>query len=506
MAKTVTTQQMRRIEAAAVKEGLRYARLMENAGVAAARHIRDRFSVKGANVVVLCGRGNNGGDGFVIARKLYEEGAAVTVVLTAGKPVTEEATDMLALLDLQHITLLSLLEQSFLVTAALEKADVVVDAVYGIGFHGTLADPIASLFDRINQRHLPVVAVDIPSGLHGDSGVADPHTLLATITVTFTALKQGMATETAQPFCGQIQILSIGIEPRLVEESYFIKTDPEEVLAQLPTRPLDAHKGSMGHILSLCGQYGMAGAAYFAAKAALRCGAGLVTAALPQSIYPIVAGMLPEAVYLPLPESDGHITSLALATLLPRLPQYQAIVIGCGLGQSEEVRLVIEALLERATCPIILDADGINVMAPHIDKLKAAKAPLILTPHPGEMARLCSQSVEDIQANREAIAAEWAAKLGSVLVLKGHRTVIASPSEEIAVNETGNPGMATGGSGDVLAGVIAALAARGLSADIAARYGVCLHGLAGDNAAKRLSMTGLLPSDLLEELPRLFRD
>lgn len=504
MTKTVTTEQMRRIEAAAVKEGIRYARLMENAGAAAARYIRDRFSVKGARAVILCGRGNNGGDGFVIARKLYEAGSAVTVVLTDGKPTTEEASEMFSLLDTREITLLALTDQRDRVNAALDKADFAVDAVYGIGFHGTLPEPIATLFDRINRRQLPVVAVDVPSGLNGDTGIADPHTLIATVTVTFTAIKQGMASDAAAPLCGQIQLLSIGIEPRLVEESFFTLIDPKEELARVPVRAADAHKGSCGHVLSLCGQYGMAGAAFFAAKAALRCGAGLVTAALPQSIYPIVTTMLPEAVYLPLPEHEGHIALPSRARLREQLPRCQAVVIGCGLGVSEEAWQVVADLITHAKCPVVLDADGINMLSLHIDILKTAHAPLVLTPHPGEMARLCGCSVAEVQENRETIAAQWAQKLGVVLVLKGHRTVVATPKGEIAVNTTGNPGMATGGSGDVLAGMIASLIAQGLSPDAAARCGVCLHGLAGDRAAARLSMNGLLPSDLLEELPHLF--
>ena len=276
---------------------------------------------------------------------------------------------------------------------------------------------------------------------------------------------------------------------------------PSFVKQNFPSRAADSHKGTYGTLLSVCGSYGMAGAAVLAARAAGRCGTGLVIAALPESIYPIAAAQLPEVVFAPLAESSaaGHLRALA-----PSLKKVTALLIGCGLGDSAATRELVEGLFQQATCPIVLDADGINAAARHISIVETAHPPLVLTPHPKELARLLSCSVEQIQANRENAVLTAAKRFNAVVVLKGHRTVIADPNGSVAINETGNPGMAVAGSGDVLAGMIAGLLAQGLSPLEAARCGVYLHGAAGDNAAKRLSQHAMLPTDILDELGALF--
>ena len=265
-------------------------------------------------------------------------------------------------------------------------------------------------------------------------------------------------------------------------------------------RAADSHKGTYGTVLSVCGSYGMAGAAVLAAKAALRSGVGLVAAAVPESIYPIVAVQVPEAVFVPYAEGGAHAAKL----LLPCARSADALLIGCGLGQTRDAAELTAALLDGATCPIVLDADGINLLARHISIVETIHAPLILTPHPAELSRLLGCSVVQIQSDRTAAAREAVQRTGAVVVLKGHHTVIAAPSGELWVNPTGNPGMAVGGSGDVLAGMIAALAAQGLSPEEAARCGVYLHGAAGDCAAARLSQHAMLPSDMIDELGGLF--
>lgn len=276
--------------------------------------------------------------------------------------------------------------------------------------------------------------------------------------------------------------------------------DQHELRRCFPPRQTDSHKGTYGALLSVCGSYGMAGAAVLAAKAALRCGTGLVVAAVPESIYPITAVSLPEAVFAPY--AKGGVK--AAVVLLPRLRKATALLCGCGLGQGREAEELAEALLCEAPCPIVLDADGINAAARHIHILETVHAPLILTPHPLELARLLACTVADIQNNREQVAKQAAQRYGATVVLKGHRTVVASPTGEVWVNATGNPGMAVGGSGDVLAGMIAGLLAQGLPPWDAARAGVYLHGAAGDAAAARLSQHAMLPSDMLDELGGLF--
>lgn len=276
---------------------------------------------------------------------------------------------------------------------------------------------------------------------------------------------------------------------------------PEFVKRCFPLRAADSHKGTYGTLLSVCGSYGMAGAAILAARAAERCGTGLVVAALPESIYPIAASRLPEVVFTPL----KNVTCADDMNLLNRhLQKSTAVLIGCGLGDTAKTLELVEALLNTADRPIVLDADGINAAARHISILETAHPPLILTPHPKELARLLRCSVEQIQADRQTAAQTAASRFNAVVVLKGHRTVIADPNGTIAINETGNPGMAVAGSGDVLAGMIAGLAAQGFSLWDASCCGVYLHGAAGDLAAGRLSQHAMLPTDLLDELGMLF--
>ena len=509
MMKVLTSREMRMVEAAAVAEGLDYLRLMENAGSATARCIRARGDLLGKSVAVLCGRGNNGGDGFVIARKLLEEGAQVTVVMVCGQPTSLESQEMFSRIRHSGITILSLETEPYVVSSTVRDAALVVDAIYGIGFHGELPDYMRSLFRLINGLPSPTIAVDIPSGLDADTGLFDKDALVANQTVTFTAMKPGLLNVHAATMVGTVDVVKIGIDSRLVDQFSASQTiiDNMMVHACFSPRPADSNKGTFGHLLAVCGSYGMAGAATMAVKAAQRCGVGLVTAAVPRSIYPIAAVQLPEAVFLPLPETaDGQISIPARPILRERAQRASAILLGCGLGTSEETRNVVTDLLYETDCPMVLDADGINCAAGHIDIEKAGRSPLVLTPHPGEMARLLGCTVEEVQSNRVELAREYAEKHQVVLVLKGHKTVIAAPDHSVMINMTGNPGMACAGSGDVLTGMIASFMAQGMDPFHAAMCGVYLHGLAGDRAAARLSQHAMLPTDLLEELGGLFLD
>ncbi len=276
---------------------------------------------------------------------------------------------------------------------------------------------------------------------------------------------------------------------------------PESVKRCFPPRKADSHKGTYGTLLAVCGSYGMAGAAILAARAAMRCGTGLVIAALPASIYPIAAVALPEVVFAPL---EGGSCTDHIKQLSPHFEKSTALLVGCGLGNTAATAQLTEALFHTATCPIVLDADGINAAVRHISILETAHPPLILTPHPKELARLLHTTVEQIQAERQTAAQTAALRFNAVVVLKGHHTVIAAPNGTVSVNPTGNPGMAVAGSGDVLAGMIAGLLAQGLSPFDAARCGVYLHGAAGDLAAARLSQHAMLPTDIVDELGTLF--
>ena len=503
MMAVLNTDEMRRAEAAANESGLDYARMMENAGSAAARVIRQHYPVAGQTVMILCGSGNNGGDGFVIARKLLEQNAKVGIILTGDMPRTAIAMEMAQRLRHLPIPVYRWMQDPQAAVQALQSTRLVVDAVFGIGFRKVLPDSLRGLFRLIHDRRIPVVAVDIPSGMNADDGHCDPDTLRAALTVTFTALKPALTMPEAAPVYGRVEVADIGMPPEIWQAYAGTPTviDSKMVQACFSPRPEDSHKGTFGHVLAVCGSYGMAGAATLSVRGALRSGAGLVTAAIPRSIYPMVTVAQPEAVCLPLPDDDeGQRQPEARERLYPALAKATALLVGCGLGQGEEATALVLDLLERATCPMVLDADGINAVCAHIDKLKAHEAPLILTPHPGEMARLCHTTVAEVESDRIGTARRFAADNGVWVVLKGHRTIIASPDRALLVNPTGNPGMATGGSGDVLAGMIASFAAQGMAPRAAAMCAVYLHGRAGDHAAERLGQHAMLPSDLLDDL------
>ena len=505
--KILTARDMRLVEAAAVAGGLDYPRLMENAGSAAGRMIRSRYEVRGRKVSVLCGKGNNGGDGFVVARKLMEAGAEVTVVLLCGKPATSDAADMYARAVGIGAAQCNLETEPYVAMTAVREAEMLVDAVYGIGFHGRLPDALRPVFRLVNQSDAPVIALDVPSGFSADSGVYDEDTIRAEYTVTFTAMKPGLLVHGASELTGPVEVAQIGIDPALLDQYAPSQTivDWEMVRACFLPRPLDSHKGTYGRVLAVCGSVGMAGAAMLAVRAAQRCGAGLVAAALPRSLYPAVAGQNLEAVYRLLPEtSDGLVAAEARHLLREELGRASAVLCGCGLGRGDSVTAVVEDLLAQASCPVVLDADGINAAAGHIHIGKTARVPVVLTPHPGEMARLIGCRIEDVQQNRVETARSFAEEQKAVVVLKGYQTVIAAPGRAVLLNKSGNPGMAAAGSGDVLAGMIASLIAQGMEPAQAAMCGVHLHGLAGDRAAARLSQHAMQPSDMIEELGGLF--
>lgn len=500
----LSVDSMRKLEQAAVEGGLSYLRLMENAGSAAARIIRSNYAMEGRRVAVLCGNGNNGGDGFVIARKLAEEGALVTVVLMSGAPTTPQSKETLARLNGSVVTLRNLETEPFLAAEAVRSAGMIVDAVFGIGFHGALPDYMRHLFRLVREASVPVIAVDIPSGLAADTGEADPDTLRATLTVTFSALKPALIAAAAAPYYGQVEVAAIGIDEELIDRHSHgqMAITYDMVKAHFPPRKADSHKGTYGHLLCVTGSDGMAGTARLCAEAALRCGVGLLTVALPRSIYPIVSAPLPEAVFLPLEGAD------ATAQLAVRVRQKKAnaVVLGCGLGQSTAVQDLVWDVLSHGDSPLVLDADGINTVSLHINRLKTIQRPLVLTPHPAEMARLVGTTVEDVQTHRAAVARAFAEEYGVTLVLKGHETIVASPHRALLINQTGNPGMATGGSGDVLAGMIGALLAQGFDTWAAAMCAVYLHGAAGDRAAAKLSQHAMLPRDIIHEIGGLFLD
>lgn len=496
-----TEQQMRKAEQAAAEAGMSFLRLMENAGSACAAEIKARTD-KSQKTVVLCGRGKNGGDGYVIARKLAEEGYSAAVLLVQGQPKDEDAAYMLTKLDGTGVGVFDL-AQNDAPRRLVGEADVLVDAVFGIGFRGAADEALSELFRQVNGAKGTVFAVDLPSGLACDSAEIGSETIRADYTLAISAGKPCHVLLPAAERCGKVVPVRIGIEDEHYKKMpYYAYTFSEkEVRAAFPVRPAVSNKGDFGKVLSICGSRSFAGAAVLAAQGALRSGAGLVYAAFPRSAYPAVGAKLTEAVLLPLPDdSEGRFASASIPYVAEAMQGKQAIVLGCGLGQSAGTRELVEYVVENAPCPVVLDADGLNLLSSDIDMLRKAKSRLFLTPHPGEMARLTGVSVPEVQKDRVRAASDFAAATGVTLMLKGANTVVAgSKGGAVYLNTTGNSGMAKGGSGDFLAGLLGGLIAQGVR--FPAETAVYLHGLCGDRAARKLSVHGMLPTDCIRELP-----
>ncbi len=502
--KVVTSSQMKQIEQNAAAAGLSYLTMMENAGAACAAYIAN-MTERTAPVLVLCGKGKNGGDGFVIARHLQQNGFTVKVLLTNGLPQADDARTMFA--RLSGVTVLDWQEQPEKARLSISAAAVIVDAVFGFGFRGEADEPTAAVFRAVNAAKAMVIAVDVPSGVECDTARVCRDAIAADITLAISLCKPGHLLGPAAEHCGEVIPLSIGIDEACcnsAEDAGFFTLRKDEVC--LPGRRRDANKGTFGKVLSVCGSRRYAGAAVLAASGAVRIGAGLVMAAFPNDAYPAVAAKLTEPVLLPLPCcSDGFFSRAAIEPILAEAKSASVLLIGCGLGQTLGTASVIQEVLPACSCPIVLDADGINLTARNIHELESIGSRTVLTPHPGEFARLLGVSIAEVQADRISSAKAFAKKYNTVLVLKGAGTVVASP-ERVYVNPTGNPGMARGGSGDLLAGMIAGLIAQGMSRFDAAVTAVYLHGFVGDRAAQTLSVHGMTPSDMIALLPEVLSD
>ena len=498
MLKILTAAEIRGLEECAVESGVSMEKLMENAGTACAEFILEKKDVEGKKAVILCGKGNNGGDGFVIARVLAKAGAAVTVVLMQGAPATELSKQAY---DKLHRGISIILPKDAF--EAVDQADLIVDAVFGFGFTGRLPHYMNKLFETANSAKAMRVAVDIPSGAVCDTGAVEGVCFRADWTVTFTAMKPASVVYPAAAYCGRTVVRQVGIRPEHLEmlPAVMHTVRMKSLMPLFSKRDPEGHKGDYGRLLMICGSIGMAGACIMAAKAALRSGVGLLNVAVPHALYPILAPALPEAVFT-LYDTDESMEQrigevLALA---------DACVVGCGLGTAPYAKRLVHTVLKQASCPLVLDADALNILSEAPEKLLEAKKPVIITPHPGEMSRLTGKKVWEIREDRIGTAKYFASKYKVYTVLKGAGTVTASPDGEVRINTTGNPGMAKGGSGDVLAGMVGSLLAQGKEAFTAAFAAVCLHGAAGDRCADRLSQHAMLPTDLIEALPAVFRE
>lgn len=514
--KITTAAEMSAIDVATSQQhGVHSLTLMENAGSAVASFARERWP-DANRITLVCGRGNNGGDGFVAARRLHAAGKVVEVLLLgSAEGLKADAANMLARLPFRPIILSNAEEVAREHARSLTGADLIIDAIFGTGYKSredsTPAQKMAeAAIVAINATSAPVLSVDLPSGSDADvtSSTPDPHTLVcrSSAIITFTAPKP--AHMFAQLTRGAIVVAPIGTpETAIVSTQNLYAVTPQEVFALFAPRALDSNKGRFGHVLVIAGSLGKSGAAAMCGMAALRTGAGLATVATPASVLPTVAGFAAELMTEPLGDSASPCAAPGdAAHCLELAKSRNVLAIGPGLSQRPGVAEFVHRMVKGARCPVVVDADGLNALANSPDLLHGGVRTLILTPHPGEMARLTGKTVAEIQGNRVTAARDFARRHRCIMVLKGFRTVVAYPSGEVWVVATGNAGMATGGTGDVLTGMIAGAVAQFPGhLDEAVRAAVFLHGLVGDAACEHIGEESLVATDLLRYLPVAFR-
>ena len=495
---------MRAAERAAIRGGVASARLMENAAEALVEELL-RFRPAPGAVVVVCGPGNNGGDGLAAARLLAQRGLPVSV-FTLGDPEAYRG-DAAANAGRARAAGLELFALSrrgaaAALSKALAKAGTVVDALFGTGLTRPLKGRAARAVEAINRAGRPVVAADLPSGLSADTGRLLGPAVRAGVTVAFAAAKPAHAFWPARGYCGRVTVREIGIPRRALKSGGrpLELAGGRDVLAWLPPRPADSHKGDFGRLAVIAGSRGKAGAAVLTARGALRAGAGLVTVFCPASVESVIVASLPEAMTRGLPEEDGALAPAALPPLLEALGDFDAAVGGPGLGTARGTVRVIEGLAA-AGLPLVLDADALNAFARRARRLSRRRFPTLLTPHPGEAARLLGTAGAAVQADRVAAVTKLSRTTGAVVLLKGAASLTGLPSGRVTVNPTGTPLMSTAGSGDVLAGAAGALLAGGLPVERAAVAAAYLHGLAGEWLSRSLGDAGLLAGELADALP-----
>ncbi|MCD5406739.1 MAG: NAD(P)H-hydrate dehydratase [Desulfotomaculum sp.] len=530
----VTTAEMKLIDHLAIDEyGIPGIVLMENAGLKVTEAVCRQLGgcVRGKMITIFAGKGNNGGDGLVVARHLYNQGADVRVLMMAHPDgITGDAGINLAIWCKMGQKIYHVYQANGInmVKIALMNTDLIVDALYGTGFQGTINEKTSRIITLINTNPAPVIAVDIPSGVAADTGKIQGACVKATVTITFGLPKLGLVLPPGSGVVGKLAVVDISLPAALLQRRGDIPHPPVRegccgvsplnikkhlldtatVSSWLTRRKPATHKGDFGRVLVLAGSTGMTGAAVLTATACLRSGAGLVTLAVPAQIHDAITAKVPEIITLPLPDTGGALSSKGLVTILAQLAGVDVLAIGPGLSQNPETVKLVQQLLPQVKIPLVVDADGLNALAPNKANklvLKNINAPVVLTPHPGEMARLLGVSGAEVQEKRLELTLQQAQEWDCTVLLKGERTLVAAPDGRLYINPTGNPGMATAGSGDVLTGIITGLIAQGMETTQAAAAGAYLHGWAGDQGSADLGEHGLLAGDILKYLPRCFK-
>lgn len=513
--KVATTQQMQNLDRRTIHEcGIAGIVLMESAGRGTTRVMASFFPrLSSMRVAVLCGRGNNGGDGFVIARCLMARGTTVRAYLLSEKDrVRGDAKTNLEIFIHSGGTVQEIPDsESFgALRQEIVSHDLFVDAIFGTGLNSEVSGFYAELIDCLNRSGRPIVAVDIPSGLDANTGKPLGPCITATVTATFGLPKLGQVIYPGLTHVGKLEVIDIGIPSGLVEEegikNHVIEKDEIRKILDCPRSP-ESHKGDYGHLLAIAGSVGKTGAAAMACESAMRVGAGLVTLGIPESLNAIMETKLTETMTHPLPEAESLSFSLdAFDPILSLAKGKNVLVLGPGISTTSETMALVRKVVRSLSLPMVIDADGITALSNERETLRHVKAPVILTPHPGEMARLMEMSPRQVQENRIDVARKAATDFGCHVILKGARTVISTPAGEVFINPTGNPGMASGGMGDVLTGMLGGFICQGSDLTDAARAATYLHGLAGDRAVSRKGIRSLIATDLIEEIPALLKD
>ena len=507
--KVVTAQEMREIDRQTIEQiGIPGAVLMEHAGTAVVRTIHQHLP-ECQRIAIIVGKGNNGGDGLVVARQLAHAGQPIQIFLVS--PPESFAGDALTNLQIAQnldLPITSVLTEDELKGAEsqIAAADLIVDSIFGTGLRGGVHGFIAEIIERINGTEKPVVAIDLPSGLSADTGIAEGACIQATYTVTMGLPKRGNLIHPGAAFTGALEVADIGF-PQSVIDTQSIQinwTQPSDAARILPSRPTHSHKGTYGRVFVVAASTGMTGAAALTSAGALRVGAGLVTLGAPKSLNAILEVKLTEVMTLPLPETtEGALALEAKSHIIEAVERTKSVLaIGPGLSQHPETVALVHSLIRESDAPIVIDADGINALSKSTEILSSLSAQTVLTPHPGEMARLIGGTVEALERDRIGIAQRFAETHNVTLVLKGAPTVVARGNGEVWINSTGNAGMATGGMGDVLTGLIVGLIAQKVPVFDAAVLGVYLHGLAGDIVAESIGMHGLMAGDVLNNVSK----
>lgn len=507
--KLVKPDEMKEIDRRAIEEiGIPGVVLMENAGRGCVDEIeREYGSLSSKRTVILCGKGNNGGDGFVVARHFANIGASVSTFLIGNiEDVSGDARinlDIflkmgLGVTEIKDKRELSVLRDSLCTT------HLIVDALFGTGFKGKVKGIAKDVIETINSAKLPVISMDIPSGLNAEDGSVGNICVKATLTCTMCLPKRGLYLYPGKMYSGKVQVIDIGTPHSLFDNTKVELTDISLASSMLPPRPPYGHKGTFGSVLILAGSPGLTGAATLTSLSALRSGAGLVYLGIPHSLNEILETKATEVVTIPLPETPSHtISSSAMDVLNMYFKKVDLVVVGPGAGLHTDTRDLLIELMKTASSPMIIDADGLNNL--NGNDFKSEHFPLILTPHPGELLRLTGKSIDYINRNRIDIALRLAREWNGVLVLKGAPTVVASPDGRCYLNTTGNSALATAGSGDVLTGIIAGLCAQGTDILWSAVLGVYIHGLSGDFAAEEKTEYGVIAGDVMENIPQAIK-